>query len=439
MVVVAGGLGLVAAGLTPRPDAAGRPPAVAAAQAPGTRYFSPRWSPDGQRILFEANIENPQRLDLYVIGLDGSAPVKLRENGRGGSWSRDGRRVLYASMPEGNLDVFDMAADGRDVRQLTRDSTMDYMPAWSPDGSRIAFVSIPRGPGMRHDVYVMNADGTGRAAVTQTPAEEMGPSWSPDGRWIAFGSNRDGNWELYATSVDGGEVRRLTNDPAADNGPAFSPDGRFVAFASNRDGTIGIWRIRADGTEPTRLGTHPGATPAWSPDSRRLAYAAQVDGAWGIFVMNADGTDARRLTALPVVPPDRLAQVRWLAGCWERRSNQRVTLEMWMPPDGNLMLGASRTVQGGVAREFEHLRLEAPNDSGIVYTALPSGQAETPFRSTLVSDSGFTVENLAHDFPQRIIYRRHGADSLVARIEGPGPNGPRGIDFPMRRIACATP
>jgi hypothetical protein len=113
---------------------------------------------------------------------------------------------------------------------------------------------------------------------------------------------------------------------------------------------------------------------------------------------------------------------------------------MWMPPDGNLMLGASRTVAGGVTREFEQLRLEATAEGGLVYTALPSRQQEASFRSTAVSDSGFTVENPDHDFPQRIIYRRRGADSLVARIEGPGTGGTtRGVDFPMRRVACQAP
>lgn len=133
----------------------------------------------------------------------------------------------------------------------------------------------------------------------------------------------------------------------------------------------------------------------------------------------------------------RLARVRWLAGCWELRTPRRVTVEMWMPPDGDLMLGGSRTTAGGVAREYEHLRLSMDGET-MVYTASPSGQRETAFRSTVVSDSNLVFENLAHDFPQRIIYRKLGADSLVARIEGPGPNGSRGIDFPMRRIPCTA-
>ncbi len=133
-----------------------------------------------------------------------------------------------------------------------------------------------------------------------------------------------------------------------------------------------------------------------------------------------------------------LDHLGWLAGCWELTHGTRTTLEMWMPPDGGVMLGASRTTVSGAVREFEQVRLRAEGGR-LIYTALPSSQAEASFTSTELSDSGFTVENLEHDFPQRIIYRRRGADSLVARIEGPGPGGTRGIDFPMRRVSCTVP
>jgi len=132
---------------------------------------------------------------------------------------------------------------------------------------------------------------------------------------------------------------------------------------------------------------------------------------------------------------DGLDRVRWLAGCWELRRGTRVTLEMWMPPAGGLMLGASRTVVGGTVREWEQVRLSV-RDGRLVYTALPSGQPEAEFTAAAVTDSGFTVENPAHDFPQRISYARRSADSLLARIEGTTPQGPRGVDFPMRRVTC---
>jgi hypothetical protein len=132
-------------------------------------------------------------------------------------------------------------------------------------------------------------------------------------------------------------------------------------------------------------------------------------------------------------PLDRLA---WLGGCWESATDERVTVEMWLPPAGGLMVGASRTVAGDEARAFEHLRLHI-DGATLVYTAIPSGQKETDFRSTAVHEAGFTVENLAHDFPQRIVYTRTGPDAMTARVEGPARDGgTRGFDIAYRRAAC---
>lgn len=404
------------------------------------RYLAPRWSPDGNRLLVIANLDNPRRFDLHSIGVNGSGREKLRDDARDGSWSPDGSSILFASGSDGDLDIYLIDAKGGNVRQLTNTPEMDYLPVWSPDGRQIAFVSIPVGQRAMHDVHVMNADGSGRRPVAVTPLEELVVSWTGDSKGLVFGTTRDGNWEIYRMGLDGGDVRRLTNDPASDAAPVVSPDGKYILFTSDRGGARRMWRMGVDGTGPTPLGEHAGNSMSWSLDGKRIAFVGQVDSAPGVFVMNADGTSPKRVTPVPPPPPvvvDRLAPLGWLAGCWELRSPQRVTVEMWMPPDGNLMLGASRTVSAGEVREFEQVRLAWLADS-LVYTAVPSGQKETAFRGGAPSDSGFIIANPAHDFPQRIIYRRRGVDSLVARIEGPGQNGVRGIDFPMKRVSCTV-
>lgn len=139
--------------------------------------------------------------------------------------------------------------------------------------------------------------------------------------------------------------------------------------------------------------------------------------------------------ALGQVSP--LARAGWLAGCWELRAPNRVVLEMWMPPSGDLMLGSSRTTVGSRTSEFEMIRLKAEGDR-LHYITIPSGQRETTFPSIELSDTALVFENTAHDFPQRIAYRRRGADSVIAAIEGPGPNGVRRIQFPYRRASCLT-
>jgi len=99
------------------------------------------------------------------------------------------------------------------------------------------------------------------------------------------------------------------------------------------------------------------------------------------------------------------------------------------------MLGASRTTMGSATSEFEQLRLKAEGDR-IVYVAAPSGQKETSFSSITIADTLMVFENTAHDFPQRIIYRRRGADSIIARIEGMRGGRLSGVDYPFRRVAC---
>ncbi|HET7427723.1 MAG TPA: DUF6265 family protein, partial [Gemmatimonadales bacterium] len=115
--------------------------------------------------------------------------------------------------------------------------------------------------------------------------------------------------------------------------------------------------------------------------------------------------------------PATVAQLGWMAGCWERVAGSRRIEEQWMAPRGGLMLGMSRTMAGDTLREYEQVAL-FERDGRLVYAATPARQAPAEFSSIAVSDSAVIFENPGHDFPQRVIYRRRGADSLIARVEG---------------------
>lgn len=128
-------------------------------------------------------------------------------------------------------------------------------------------------------------------------------------------------------------------------------------------------------------------------------------------------------------------EVGWIAGCWELSAGTRVIEEQWMRPRAGLMLGVSRTVAGDSLREYEQVAM-LERGGRLVYAAAPARQAPAEFESITVSDTLVIFENSAHDFPQRIIYRRRGADSLVARVEGTRGGRTRGSDFPYRRVAC---
>jgi hypothetical protein len=96
------------------------------------------------------------------------------------------------------------------------------------------------------------------------------------------------------------------------------------------------------------------------------------------------------------------------------------------------MVGGGRTVVNGVAREWVAFTISL-RDGRLVFAAQPGGRPATLFEVTSLTD---TSANPQHDFPQRISYLRRGADSLLARIEGGDGESLRGIDFPMRRVAC---
>jgi hypothetical protein len=130
-----------------------------------------------------------------------------------------------------------------------------------------------------------------------------------------------------------------------------------------------------------------------------------------------------------------VAQLGWLAGCWEQRSARQTIEEQWTRPRGGIMLGAGRTLRGDTLVEYEQVRIEE-RGGHLVYAAQPSGQTPADFASIAVSDTAVTFENPTHDFPQRVIYRRAGRDSLLARVEGRRRGIVRGVNFPYRRVEC---
>jgi hypothetical protein len=128
-------------------------------------------------------------------------------------------------------------------------------------------------------------------------------------------------------------------------------------------------------------------------------------------------------------------RVAWLHGCWEQVSAQRTVEEQWMAPRGRSMLGMSRTVRDGTLLEYESVMIREDGGS-LVYDARPSGQPPASFRAKDVSSNAVVFENLQHDFPQRVGYRRDGADQITGWIEGTLNGKPRRTAFPYRRARC---
>jgi len=130
------------------------------------------------------------------------------------------------------------------------------------------------------------------------------------------------------------------------------------------------------------------------------------------------------------------ADLGWLSGCWDLTRNGRHVIEQWSAPEGGTLIGMSRTVGDGATKEFEFVMIREGSGGQLEYVAKPSGQAEATFTAIRASSSEVVFENLQHDFPTRIIYRRNADGSLLAAIEGPRNGRTQRIEYPYVSAAC---
>ena len=111
-----------------------------------------------------------------------------------------------------------------------------------------------------------------------------------------------------------------------------------------------------------------------------------------------------------------LEDLNWMAGHWVGTSGDVVMEEFWTAPGGGVMVGLHRDVFSDGSSFFEFLRI-VTTDRGLTYIASPRGTGTTEFVLVSLDGKSVVFENLEHDFPQHIIYRRQG-HQLTARIEG---------------------
>jgi len=111
------------------------------------------------------------RVAFAQVSADPGSPV----------WSPDGQKIAFdaiVSESTGQHAVYVINTDGTGLTRLSGPDDDDSFPAWSPDGTKIAFSS-------QGDIWVMNPDGSGRTRLTTAASKEWAPVWSPDGTKIA--------------------------------------------------------------------------------------------------------------------------------------------------------------------------------------------------------------------------------------------------------------
>lgn len=137
--------------------------------------------------------------------------------------------LAFANFAPTNTDLFIADADGKNEHSLLPDPALDYDGSFSADGRWIVFTSNRAGSA---DIWRVHVDGTDLKRLTDSPAFDDQGALSPDGRFLAFVSSRSGQADIWILELATGRVRNITHDPGGDFRPAWSPDGKFIAFSS---------------------------------------------------------------------------------------------------------------------------------------------------------------------------------------------------------------
>ncbi|HXC70626.1 MAG TPA: hypothetical protein VN644_11650 [Pyrinomonadaceae bacterium] len=126
----------------------------------------PFWSYDGKQIVYRANhpktdtdkadytsllkqnLIRPTTLEIWVMNADGSNKRQVTSNGKanfGPYFFPDGKRIIFASNmddPRGrNFDLYKINIDGTGLERITFNDTFDGFPMFSPDGKKLVFAS----------------------------------------------------------------------------------------------------------------------------------------------------------------------------------------------------------------------------------------------------------------------------------------------------------
>ena len=216
------------------------------------------FSPDGKHIIFGSSHldptpsgprskpysrserykwEFPRGMEIFRVDRDGSNMVRLTDApgyDAEGSYSPDGRSIVFTSFRDGNAEIYIMDADGKNPRRITRAPGYDGGPFFSPDGKRIIYRSDRKDNDLLQ-VFVNNTQGTAERQLTNDDNVNWGPYWHPDSRHVIYATSRHGhqNYELYLLDVDSGKEERITFREGFDGLPVFSPDGKRLMWTSS--------------------------------------------------------------------------------------------------------------------------------------------------------------------------------------------------------------
>lgn len=301
-------------------------------------------------------------------------------------------QLLFVSTRDGELEIYTMASNGAEVKQLTHNDADDYQPAWSADGRRIAYVSKRDG---NSEIYVMDADGSSNRRLTNHPGADIEPRWSPGADYLTFISDRDGYINVYVLEVATGKLVNVSQSVSGTRNPRWSPQGGLVSFEEFHGKGVGLVVVKPDGSGKRSLTNNTKTTDmhaSWSPDGRQLVFASRRNKMINIYLIDDSGDNERKLTdtiwidSEPVWSPDG-TKISFLSARDDGTRRQVYVMNV----DGS---DQHRVVSSGA----EEMNLSwSAHDNYLYHASYRDGNAEIYRMKADGTDVSRLTNHLAHD------------------------------------------
>ena len=272
---------------------------IAVARTIGLRGFF------ASRLVFIS--QRTGRREIYTSDLFfGEAQQITQDNALALSprWSPDGHRIVYTGyFQSGRPDVFELVNENGLWRRQTFVSFQGTNDCahFSPDGSRVALVLSGQG---NPDIYVSNAEGRAVSRRTRSNAAKASPCWSPDGTQLVFTS--EPGPQLYLMSAAGGTPQRIYTDISSYCAePDWSRgDPTKLAFTMRvgRVFQVAVYDFSTHTSQQVSHAPYDAVNPCWLADGRHLLYTARTPGASTVWILDIVSGKSKQLSPYSLAP-----------------------------------------------------------------------------------------------------------------------------------------
>jgi len=195
-------------------------------QMPEVGYNYPHLSPDGRFLAVASDDEHNGRYYVRVCDLERGVSTRLSDaviEATEMVWSRDGKRIAYATARAGTYCMEEIGSDGSGPPQVLLKGARMIPNDWSPDG-HLVFMDLAKG-GLSNLAVYSASD----RQVTRLPAARSEAQFSPDGKWIAYIASGGRATEIFAQPFPG-PGGRIQVSNAGGHQPRWSRDGSQIFY-----------------------------------------------------------------------------------------------------------------------------------------------------------------------------------------------------------------